>query len=191
MLNIASITDDSIVDGPGIRLTIFMQGCNHRCDGCQNPSALEFGVGKNITVEQVTERVFANPLLSGITLSGGEPFAQAKECATLCKHIKNNNTNIQKDISNRLTNSKLPIQSNHLTIWCYTGYLLEDLQERARTDIDIQNLMQQIDVLVDGPFEKSQKDLNLIYKGSKNQRIIDLPQSLATNKVILYPIEYS
>jgi len=162
-MQVADIIQDSIVDGTGLRMTIFCQGCVRRCEGCHNPTALEFDGGYTFSVQQLADMALANPLLDGLTFSGGEPFCQAKEFVALAKIVK------QKG----------------LNIWCYTGYTLEELLDIAHKDRDVKELLDNIDVLVDGPFVLAQRDLSLKYRGSSNQRLINLPLSLRENRVVL------
>ena len=147
-LRIAGIIEESIVDGPGIRMTVFTQGCNHKCKGCHNPQTHDFKAGRDITIEEIIEKAKNNPLLDGLTISGGEPFEQAQACANLARAAR--------DIG--------------LNVLVYTGYTYEILQEKE----EYQDFLQQIDILIDGRFEIDQMDLTLAFRGSKNQRIIEL-----------------
>lgn len=147
-LRIAGIVEESIVDGPGIRMTVFTQGCNHKCKGCHNPQTHDFKAGRDITIEEIIEKAKNNPLLDGLTISGGEPFEQAQACANLARAAR--------DIG--------------LNVLVYTGYTYEILQEKEA----YQDFLQQIDILIDGRFEIDQMDLTLAFRGSKNQRIIEL-----------------
>jgi anaerobic ribonucleoside-triphosphate reductase activating protein len=151
-IRLAGITEESVVDGEGIRFTVFTQGCPHRCAGCHNPQTHDFDAGSDYAVDGLFEKIKKNPLLDGITFSGGEPFAQASGCRELAKKVKDAGLNV----------------------WCYTGYTLEQLKEKAVSDADVENFLSEIDVLVDGPFIESQRDLLLPFRGSKNQRIIKL-----------------
>ena len=165
-MRIAGIVKDSIVDGPGLRLVVFFQGCKHDCLGCQNPATQDFNGGYEESVENIIERLKSNPLVDGVTFSGGDPFEQASECYQLAKQIR-----------------KL---STTYTIWCYTGYTFEHLISKNREDWN--NLLNMIDVLVDGPFVLSLKSYELKFKGSSNQRLIDVPASLESNQVVLYTL---
>jgi len=151
-IRIAGIVPESVVDGKGIRFTIFVQGCHFCCKGCHNPNAQDFNGGYDISLQEILGQISQNPLLDGITLSGGEPFAHAESLAILSKAVK----------------------AKNLNIWCYTGYTLEELNEKAKTDFNIKALLNEIDVLVDGLFVEELKDLTLPFRGSKNQRIIEL-----------------
>ena len=151
-IRIAGIVKESIVDGTGIRFSVFTQGCPHKCKGCHNVHTHDFSGGYEVDINELVEQVRVNPLLNGITITGGEPFRQAAACCELAKRVKELDKNV----------------------WCYSGYTIEELSELAKTDNDIKNLLGNCDVLVDGKFDESQADLTLKFKGSKNQRIIDL-----------------
>jgi len=159
MLELAGIVSDSIVDGPGIRTAIFAQGCPHHCKGCHNPETWEFGCGTLISVEAVVEIVQSNPLCRGVTFSGGEPFAQAAEFAELAALLKEKGYEVAS----------------------YSGYTFEQLLEGSE---DQKLLLGTIDILIDGPFVQSQKSLELVFRGSKNQRILDVRKSLAEGKAV-------
>ena len=163
MLDLAGIQADSIVDGPGIRTTVFCQGCPHHCPGCHNPETWEFGCGTPTEAETVLEIVRGNPLCRGVTFSGGEPFAQAEGFAELAELLK----------------------ADGYEIASYTGYTFEHLRDRG-TEAQ-RKLLSLLDVLVDGPFILAQRSLELVYRGSGNQRIIDVPNSLAAGEVVPAP----
>jgi len=165
-LRIAGIIPDSIVDGPGIRYVIFTQGCPHHCQGCHNPQTHDFAAGKDADIPKILEQIFENPLISGVTFSGGEPFAQAKALLPLAEEIK------KKGI--------------HLMI--YTGYLLEELLKMESAEVN--QLLKLADILVDGPFVLEKRNLALSYRGSENQRVIDLVKSREENKLVFYQSEY-
>lgn len=154
-LRIAGITDDSIVDGPGIRLTIFVQGCPHNCEGCHNPQTHDFSAGTDMTVDEIMDRINANPLLDGVTFSGGEPFCQAEALSEL-GHM---------------------VHKKGLNVVTYSGYTYEYLRKNSDSENNFDKLLDVSDYLVDGPFIKSQKDLLLKFRGSRNQRIIDVKKS--------------
>ena len=137
--------EDSIVDGPGLRTAIFAQGCPRRCEGCHNPESWAFGTGTDMTVQDLFWRVKKNPLVRGVTFSGGEPFSQAEpftELAKLLKELLENGTPAQKQ------------------------------------------LLAALDILVDGEFVLAQRNLDLRFRGSENQRILDVPQSLAQGRAV-------
>ncbi|MEG0168316.1 MAG: anaerobic ribonucleoside-triphosphate reductase activating protein, partial [Ruthenibacterium sp.] len=144
-INIAGIMDDSIVDGPGIRTAIFAQGCPRRCAGCHNPESHAFGVGTDITAADLFARVKRNPLVRGVTFSGGEPFSQAEGFLALAHLLKPAGYEIAS----------------------YSGYTFEELQSGTPAQ---QALLAALDVLVDGEFIHSQRNLDLRFRGSENQR---------------------
>ena len=160
LMRIAGLANDSIVDGPGLRLTVFTQGCPHHCPGCHNPQSHDFAGGKLCDTGEILEIMHDNTLLDGITLSGGEPFAQAEACAELARAA----------------------HDAGLSVWCYTGYIFEELLQGKPEWLE---LLSNIDVLVDGPFVLSQRTLEAHFRGSSNQRIIDVQQSLRTVKTVL------
>ncbi len=157
MLELAGIVSDSIVDGPGIRTTIFCQGCPHRCEGCHNPETWESGCGTVLDTEAIVEIITSNPLSRAVTFSGGEPFAQAEGFAEVAEAIRPMGYEIAS----------------------YSGYTFEQLANG--TDAQ-KRLLASIDVLIDGPFVQEQKSLELSFRGSRNQRIIDVKKSLAKGR---------
>ena len=159
MLNLAGIQTDSIVDGPGIRTTFFCQGCPHHCEGCHNPETWPFSGGTPMETEQLVQLVCENPLCRGVTFSGGEPFAQAEGFLELAKALK----------------------AKGYEVASYSGYTFEQLLEGDR---DQRELLETIDVLIDGPFLRDQRSLELSFRGSRNQRIIDVPRSLAEGRAV-------
>lgn len=161
-LKLAGTVNDSIVDGPGIRFTVFVQGCPHRCKGCHNPQTHDFEGGETVTLESLLEKIKVNPLLDGVTFSGGEPFCQAKQLYGLASEIKKLGMNIVT----------------------YTGYTFEYLTENANAENFYGELLSATDYLVDGPFELDKRDILLKFRGSSNQRIIDVKKSLAEKKVV-------
>ena len=161
MLYLAGIQGDSIVDGPGIRTAFFAQGCPHHCPGCHNPATHDFRGGRETTTEAILAEVDANPLLAGITFSGGEPFMQPAPLARLAREI----------------------HARGLTVWSYTGFTLEELQQRCNPAINA--LLAEVDVLIDGRFLEEQRDLTLAFRGSSNQRIIDMHHWRKTGKIKL------
>ena len=158
-IRVAGLVNDSIVDGPGFRFTVFVQGCPHHCDGCHNPETWDFAGGTEMTPEEIMERAGNNPLRHGFTFSGGEPFAQSTALVPLAKLVKE--------------------QGMELAI--YTGFLFEEIT----ADPEKRALAALADVVIDGPFIRKEKNLTLKFKGSNNQRIIDAAASLAAGKVVL------
>jgi len=162
-LRIAGIIEESITDGPGIRFVVFAQGCRHNCPGCHNPQTHSFNGGKLMSTDSILEMVKKNPLLDGITLSGGEPFEQAEGFAELSLKAK-----------------KLGIH-----IMTYTGYTYENICKLMDEKPGWKELLENTDILVDGPFELEKRNISLRFRGSENQRIIDVKKSLENNKVTL------
>lgn len=154
----APIQENSIVDGEGIRAIIWTQGCLHNCKGCHNKSTHDLSGGGLVDLEELKEDIKKLAIEDGITFSGGEPFLQAKACSILAKFIK----------------------EQGLNIWCYTGFKYEDILK----DESKLQFLKYIDVLVDGPFILAKKSLSYAFRGSTNQRIIDVKRSLKENKVI-------
>lgn len=161
-LRIAGTANDSIVDGPGIRFTIFTQGCPHRCVGCHNPQTHDFSGGNLTDIQTLLDQIQRNPLLDGVTFSGGEPFCQAKTLAVLGKSI----------------------QQMSLNIITYTGFLFETLLEQADEENGYRALLSVTDYLVDGPFIEAEKDFFLQFRGSRNQRYLDVKKSLEAGKAV-------
>ena len=169
-IRIASIIDESFVDGDGIRVAIFLQGCPHNCKGCHNPSTHDFNGGTVIDTEQLIKKFNSNPIISGITLTGGEPLCQIMAATELA----------------------IAAKSSNLSVWCYTGYTYEylsndnfEMNQFFNRD-QINNFFDYIDVLVDGPFIESQRDLTMQFRGSKNQRLIDLQRTRKYKKIIAW-----
>lgn len=162
LIRIAGIENDSIVDGPGFRLAVFTQGCPHHCPGCHNPETHPFDGGKEVDTDKIIALMEENPLLDGITLSGGDPFCQPKACSVLSKAAK----------------------EMGLSVWAYSGWTFEELLKKAETDADIMDVLKNTDVLIDGPFVLAQRTLELRFRGSKNQRQIDVKKSLSEGKAI-------
>ncbi len=159
MLNLSGIVSDSIVDGPGIRVSVFSQGCPHHCPGCHNPETWEFGCGTPMEEEKIAQIVAENPLCRGVTFSGGEPFAQPEGFAKLAKLLKERGYEVAS----------------------YSGYTFEQLLAGTSGQ---KQLLQTIDVLIDGPFRMEERSLELKFRGSKNQRILDVPASLRAGKAV-------
>lgn len=162
-LRLAGVINESIVDGPGIRTTVFVQGCPHHCKGCQNEQTWDFGAGYDRDTEDILNKACKNPLLRGLTLSGGEPFSQAHALSELAKGA----------------------HEHGLDIFTYTGYTFEQLLDGFERHPDWKELLEQSDYLVDGRFELEQKSLMLHFRGSKNQRILDVKKSLEENRAVL------
>ena len=161
-LRISGTVNDSIVDGEGFRYTIFTQGCPHNCPGCHNPQTHSFSGGYMSDIQTLLKEILSNPLLSGVTFSGGEPFCQPEALVVLAKTL----------------------HEHQLDIWCYTGYTYETLLKEA--DPQKMALLREVDYLVDGPYIEAQRDLTIDFRGSRNQRIIDVKASLNHNRIVFY-----
>jgi anaerobic ribonucleoside-triphosphate reductase activating protein len=157
----AGLTHESVTDGPGIRSVLFFQGCPHACSGCHNPQTWSFTGGNEKDVDQVIQSMQITPLLSGFTFSGGEPFAQAPAAVEIAGYVK----------------------SRQLSLWIYTGYVWEQLLT-AMNKPGYRDLLTLADVIVDGPYQKQFRSLNLPYRGSQNQRIIRVEDSLQSGKLV-------
>lgn len=162
-IRLAGITYESLVNGPGIRRVFFSQGCRHNCKGCFNPSTHAFDGGELKDMDELLEDVKENPMLHGVTFSGGDPFEQAEEFSYMGEKIK----------------------EFGLNIWCYTGYVFEYIFENRNKVKGWNRLLNCIDVLVDGKFDEKKYDPNLKFKGSSNQRIIDVKKTLELGSVVL------
>ncbi|NTV89967.1 MAG: anaerobic ribonucleoside-triphosphate reductase activating protein [Clostridiales bacterium] len=161
-LRIAGTIRESIVDGPGIRFVVFAQGCRHNCEGCHNPETHSFEGGTETDIGKLLQEIRRNPLLDGITLSGGEPFEQADKLGELAEEVK-----------------KLG-----LNVITYSGYTFEHLKEHFTDREDWKRLLQATDILIDGRFELKKKSLLLKFRGSSNQRIIDVKKSFENTTVV-------
>lgn len=162
-VRIAGVATESVVDGPGIRSTIFFQGCGHACPGCHNPETWDPDGGRQVTLVELLNLLKLNPLVSGVTFSGGEPFLQAGPAAVLGNYLR-----------------KLG-----LNLWVYTGYTWEELMDQPDHP-EYQALLEIAAVVVDGPFQQQVKDPGLPFRGSTNQRLIDAPASLAAGRVVTW-----
>ncbi len=162
LLRIAGIMKESIVDGPGIRFAIFCQGCPHDCEGCHNPSTHSFQDGEIVKISNILKYIDENPLIQGVTFSGGEPLCQVKPFLSLAKEVKNRNL--------------------HLLI--YTGYTIEELEIRMKKEHELEELLRTADHLIEGRFVQKLRNLSLLYRGSSNQRIIDLNAYFSTGEII-------
>ncbi|MHC1750326.1 MAG: anaerobic ribonucleoside-triphosphate reductase activating protein [Cellulosilyticaceae bacterium] len=161
-IRLAGVLPDSLVNGEGLRHVLFAQICHHNCCGCFNPETHSPDGGELIPIAAIVKTINDNPLLSGVTFSGGDPFEQAEEFAIIAKAIK----------------------KNSFDIWCYTGYTYEYLMLHQDANPGWGNLLDRIDVLVDGPYIEALADPNLKYRGSSNQRIIDLKATMEAGSII-------
>lgn len=159
----ADLQYDSIVDGEGIRTVIWTQGCPHNCFGCHNPDTHDFNDGALIDIEEIKNKICNLKNQDGITFSGGDPMCQPTECAEIARFAK----------------------EKKLNVWCYTGYTFEQLIALSKNKKEILDFLDNIDVLIDGKFIIEEKSLDLIFRGSSNQRIIDVKASLKSKEVCL------
>ncbi len=163
-LRIAGITKESVVDGPGLRLVIFTQGCPHHCEGCHNPETHDSLGGEAVDTASVLETVYQAKLIRGVTFSGGEPFMQPRPLAYLAKRIK----------------------AKGFDIVTYTGFLFEHILAAAVQNKAVRELLHYTDILVDGRYQADKRDLCLAFRGSTNQRLIDVQASLRKGCVVLW-----
>lgn len=161
-IRLAGIEPESIVDGPGYRLAVFVQGCPHGCPGCHNPGTHDPAGGRLSDTAEIIARLGKNPLVRGVTLTGGEPMMQA---AALCEVAA-------------------AARQKGLSVWCYTGYTLEALDRENNPDR--MRLLGLVDVLVDGPYIARERSLDLLYCGSKNQRLIDMNRTREAGEIRLF-----
>lgn len=161
-LRLAGVIRESIVDGPGIRMTIFTQGCPHHCKGCHNEQTWDFEGGYDSSTERILEEAQKDPILRGLTFSGGEPFAQAESLSILAKEAK----------------------EKGYDIFCYTGYTFEHLVSEFDSHPEYKALLSNCDWLVDGPFVLDKRSLMLKFRGSTNQRILDVKKSLESMSAV-------
>lgn len=160
MLQVISIIEDTMVDGPGFRTAIYAAGCKHQCKGCHNPQSWDFKGGHPMSTEQIMRIIKQDPF-ANVSFSGGDPMYQPEGFTELATAIR---------------------QQTNKTIWCWTGFSFEMLIRMPKQH----RLLQLIDVLVDGPYIEAQRDTDLLFRGSRNQRLIDVKASLKTGKVVLY-----
>ncbi|SKA82898.1 anaerobic ribonucleoside-triphosphate reductase activating protein [Clostridium sp. USBA 49] len=165
-IRLAAILKESLVNGPGLRRVLFSQGCPHNCKGCFSPHTHSYTDGVLINMDDIIEDIRKNPLLKGVTFSGGEPFEQADKFAYIAKEVK----------------------KMGLNIWCYTGYTFEYILENQHKRKGWSELLKYIDVLVDGKFEEDKKEEGLKFRGSSNQRIIDVRESIESLEVVALDI---
>lgn len=161
-IRIAGVVKESTVDGPGFRYVIFTQGCPHNCEGCHNPETHDMNAGRLENIKDIVEDIKKNPLLKGVTLSGGDPFIQASKLVKLLKML----------------------DLKRYTVITYTGFTYETLLKDANKDNCFLELLKLTDVLIDGKFIISLKSQKAKFRGSSNQRAIDVKESLKQNKII-------
>lgn len=156
LIHVSGIVDGTTVDGPGFRTSIYFSGCRHQCPGCHNEHTWPFDSGNEMSLQEILDRIIEND--NDVTFSGGDPLFSAKKLLPLAKEIR----------------------CRGLGLWIYTGFRWESLPEDAK------ELVTYADVLVDGPFIKELRDTTLLFRGSSNQRLIDVQRSLAEGEIILY-----
>lgn len=161
-LSILDIVEDTTVDGPGFRTTVYCAGCPNRCPGCHNPQSWDIGNGRAVEIDEILDVILADPF-ADVTFSGGDPMFQPLGFAALACAIRERSTK---------------------NIWCYTGYLFEQILENPAQ----RALLEQVDVLIDGRFVEALRDEQLRFRGSSNQRIIDVPRSLKEGNIVLLDI---
>lgn len=162
-IRLSGIAYESLVNGPGMRRVFFAQGCKHNCKGCFNPDTHDFNGGEERDMDELISDTLSNPILRGVTFSGGDPWEQADKFAYMAKAFKDNG----------------------LDIWSYTGYTYEYIVENKDKKLGWNDLLNNIDVLVDGKFQEEKMQDGLKFRGSINQRIVDVKKSLSSNKLIL------
>ena len=160
----ADFTTDSIVDGPGLRTVLWTQGCGHHCPGCQNPDTWDFNGGGLVPISMVKEAIDELEDQDGFTMSGGDPMFQPEACNEIAKYVK----------------------EKGLNLWVYTGFTFEELMKLSKSKPIYKEFIERIDVLVDGSFIESKKNLSLLFRGSSNQRLIDIPKTLEKGEVVLF-----
>lgn len=161
-IRLSGVISESIVDGPGFRYVVFTQGCPHHCEGCHNPETWEFSGGRDWDTDELLEEFRKNPLLKGMTFSGGEPFCQPAPLAELARQVHA----LGKDVV------------------IFTGFTYEQLLEQHNPEVDA--LLAETDLLIDGPFVLAQRNLELVFCGSENQRLIDMKKTRQTGVITLY-----
>lgn len=160
-IRLSGIAYESLVNGPGMRRVLFAQGCNHNCKGCFNPETHDFTGGEEIDMDEIIEDIAENPMLKGITFSGGDPLEQAEEFSYIAEKVK--------DLG--------------LNVWCYTGYTYEYIIDNLEKRRGWERLLTNIDILVDGKFDVSKTQDGLRFRGSTNQRFIDIKKSLDSERI--------
>lgn len=160
-IQLIRIVTDTTVDGPGWRSSVYCAGCRHACPGCHNPDTWSFKAGEATPVEEILEEL-AKYEGNNVTFSGGDPMYQAAAFTALAKGI---------------------VEELHKTVWCYTGFTFEEVL----ADAEMKQMLPYLEVLVDGPFIESQKSQDLMFRGSKNQRLVDVRASLKAGKVVEFP----
>lgn len=162
-IRLAGIAYESLVNGPGMRRVFFSQGCNHNCKGCFNPDTHDFSGGEERDMDELIEDVLDNPIIKGVTFSGGDPMERAEEFAYMAKKFR----------------------ENGLNVWSFTGYTFEYILEHLDDRIGWREFINNIDVLIDGRFDETKMDDGIRFRGSSNQRIINVKESLDKGEIVL------
>ena len=174
LIRVCGVEPESIVDGPGFRYVLFVQGCPHHCKGCHNPESWDPKGGYDMTVRDILDEIKAKPNIKGVTFSGGEPFEQARALVDLARYLK----------------------GMRYSLMSYSGYTLEELEEKAESESAVGELLGMIDILVDGRYEEKLRNLTLVYCGSENQRVIDMNKTREAraagkgDEVVLYKSDF-
>ena len=163
MISVLDIIEDTMVDGPGFRTTIYCAGCPNACSGCHNPQSWDITAGHEMSTEDIMKIIKADPY-ANVTFSGGDPMFQPEGFAELAEAIR---------------------KETNKTIWCFSGFTYEHLIKDMRQ----RKLLELVDVLVDGPFVKALRDEDLVFRGSSNQRIINVKKSLQEGKIVLQELD--
>ena len=165
-MRLAGFASESIVDGPGVRIVLFFQGCKHHCPSCQNPITWPFDSGTEVTIEQIDKLIQENAAnTSGVTLSGGDPFCNLEDSIQVAKLIKN---------------------KYKLNLMAFTGYTYEELMDNAKEDPNYIELLKYLDYLVDGRFVLALRSISINNRGSRNQRVIDVKATLRSKDKIVF-----
>lgn len=162
-VRIAGVYRESIVDGPGIRFTVFAQGCSHACKGCHNPETHDFKGGYDCSIDKIFSEIMKNPLLDGVTFTGGDPVFQSEGFSRLAEKIK----------------------EQGLNILLYTGFTYEELLKLSEEDSYTKELISLVDYIIDGPYAEEQRNLSLQFRGSENQRFIDMNATRKQGSLVL------
>lgn len=162
-IKLAGLVPESYVDGPGIRFTIFVQGCPHHCEGCHNPDTHDFDAGRLADTDRIYSKIKQFPLVHGVTFSGGEPFCQAEPLSDLGEKLKNDGYHLMS----------------------YSGWTFEQLMAKSEKEPYVKKLLGLLDILVDGRFVLAERSLELKFRGSRNQRLIDVPKSLEKGEPVI------
>ena len=162
LIRLAGLVPESFVDGPGIRFAVFTQGCPHNCEGCHNPETHDPDGGRLADTDRIYEKIKQYPLVKGVTFSGGDPFCQPEPLYDLAVKLKEDGYHVMS----------------------YTGWTFDQLMKKSEKEEFVGKLLGQLDLLVDGRFVLAERTLELPFRGSRNQRIIDVPESLRKGEAV-------